>query len=132
METPEGPNIGLVGHMSSYARINEMGFLETPYLKVAHSVENSADKLIGRILNENISGVGKVGDKIDEKMAKEISKAKKAEIKVKPFVFKEVKYVNAVIEDRQIIAHAGVDLDENLNILSDFVEARVQGHPGII
>ncbi|MDO8504960.1 MAG: DNA-directed RNA polymerase subunit beta [bacterium] len=32
--TPEGPNIGLVGHLASYARINEYGFLETPYRKV--------------------------------------------------------------------------------------------------
>ncbi|MBI4135806.1 DNA-directed RNA polymerase subunit beta [Candidatus Uhrbacteria bacterium] len=32
--TPEGPNIGLVGHLASYTRINEYGFLETPYRKV--------------------------------------------------------------------------------------------------
>ncbi len=34
IQTPEGPNIGLVGHLASYARINRYGFLETPYLKV--------------------------------------------------------------------------------------------------
>lgn len=34
IQTPEGPNIGLVGHMSEYARLNEYGFLETPYRKV--------------------------------------------------------------------------------------------------
>ena len=34
IQTPEGPNIGLVGHMASYARINSYGFLETPYFKV--------------------------------------------------------------------------------------------------
>ncbi|OGH70191.1 MAG: DNA-directed RNA polymerase subunit beta, partial [Candidatus Magasanikbacteria bacterium RIFCSPHIGHO2_01_FULL_47_8] len=34
IQTPEGPNIGLVGHLSSYARLNEYGFLETPYFKV--------------------------------------------------------------------------------------------------
>ncbi len=34
IHTPEGPNIGLVGHMSSYARINQYGFIETPYRKV--------------------------------------------------------------------------------------------------
>ncbi|MFH1098801.1 MAG: DNA-directed RNA polymerase subunit beta [Candidatus Uhrbacteria bacterium] len=32
--TPEGPNIGLVGHLASYARVNEYGFIETPYRKV--------------------------------------------------------------------------------------------------
>ena len=34
IHTPEGPNIGLVGHLASYARINEYGFIETPYRKV--------------------------------------------------------------------------------------------------
>ena len=34
IETPEGPNIGLVGHLASYARLNELGLIETPYVKV--------------------------------------------------------------------------------------------------
>ncbi|MFH1661713.1 MAG: DNA-directed RNA polymerase subunit beta [Candidatus Falkowbacteria bacterium] len=34
--TPEGPNIGLVGHLASYARINKYGFIEAPYRKVVH------------------------------------------------------------------------------------------------
>ena len=34
IETPEGPNIGLVSHLTSYARVNELGFIETPYVKV--------------------------------------------------------------------------------------------------
>jgi DNA-directed RNA polymerase subunit beta len=34
IQTPEGPNIGLVGHLASFARINSYGFLETPYFKV--------------------------------------------------------------------------------------------------
>jgi DNA-directed RNA polymerase subunit beta len=36
IETPEGPNIGLIGYLSSYARVNDFGFLETPYRKVEH------------------------------------------------------------------------------------------------
>ncbi|HSH81238.1 MAG TPA: DNA-directed RNA polymerase subunit beta [Herpetosiphonaceae bacterium] len=42
VETPEGPNIGLIGAMSTFARVNEMGFLETPYRKVYRSVDNTA------------------------------------------------------------------------------------------
>ena len=34
IETPEGPNIGLIGSLATYARINEFGFMETPYRKV--------------------------------------------------------------------------------------------------
>jgi len=39
--TPEGPNIGLVGHLASYARLNSYGFLETPYRKTAHDKKGS-------------------------------------------------------------------------------------------
>lgn len=34
IQTPEGPNIGLVGHLASYAKVNEYGFVETPYRKI--------------------------------------------------------------------------------------------------
>ncbi len=34
IETPEGPNIGLIGHLATYGRINEYGFIETPYRRV--------------------------------------------------------------------------------------------------
>ena len=44
IETPEGPNIGLIGSLSTYARINEYGFIETPYRKV--------DKANGRVTEE--------------------------------------------------------------------------------
>ncbi|HEU4325073.1 MAG TPA: DNA-directed RNA polymerase subunit beta [Roseiflexaceae bacterium] len=43
VETPEGPNIGLIGTMSTYARVNEMGFLETPYRKVYREVPNASE-----------------------------------------------------------------------------------------
>jgi len=36
IETPEGPNIGLISSMSTFARINEFGFIETPYRKVTN------------------------------------------------------------------------------------------------
>ena len=39
--TPEGPNIGLVGHLASYARLNSYGFLETPYRRVKHDKNGS-------------------------------------------------------------------------------------------
>jgi DNA-directed RNA polymerase subunit beta len=132
VETPEGPNIGLVGHMASYARINELGFLETPYLKLVHEVANKPEELKGRILLQDIAGVAKKGDKIDEALAAKISKLKDKTIQVRPFIVKEAEYLNAIVEDRQIIAHAGVDIDEDLNITKDFVEARIMGHPGII
>lgn len=132
VETPEGPNIGLVGHMASYARINELGFLETPYLKISHEVENKAEELKGKILLEDSAGIAKKGEKINDELAGKIAKLKNKTIQVKPYIIKEPQYLNAIVEDRQVIAHAGVEIDEDLNIVKDFVEARIMGHPGII
>src|SRR2546428_7850875 len=48
IETPEGPNIGLISSMSTYARINDFGFIETPYRKVNHGkVTEQIDYLTG-------------------------------------------------------------------------------------
>ncbi len=46
--TPEGPNIGLVGHLASYAYLNSYGFLETPYRQVVHDKKGSrvTDKIV--------------------------------------------------------------------------------------
>jgi DNA-directed RNA polymerase subunit beta len=130
VETPEGPNIGLVGHMASYARVNEYGFLETPYLKIAKEVANKAEELANRILNEDIDGVAKAGTKIDEALAKQIAAKKGIEtVKVKPFVTREIDHINAIVEDRKIIAHGGIALDEHDNVTEALVEARVKGHP---
>lgn len=132
IETPEGPNIGLVGHMASYARINDFGFLETPYIKLYKEIDNNVESLVNRVLNEEIKGVGKVGDLITEDMAKQIAKTSAKTIKIKPYVSDEIEYVNATVEDRQIITHARVKTDEHRNIVDEMVEARVKGHPEMI
>jgi len=44
IETPEGPNIGLIGSLSTYARINEYGFIEAPYRKV--KTDENGDKIV--------------------------------------------------------------------------------------
>jgi len=132
IETPEGPNIGLVGHMASYARINDFGFLETPYIKLHKEIANKAENLVDRVLNENIAGIGKSGEKITEEMAKKISKSGKKTIKIKPYISDEIEYINATVEDRCIITHARVETDDKRNIVEEMVEARVKGHPEMI
>lgn len=127
VETPEGPNIGLVGHLATYAKVNEFGFLETPYLKVYRELENKEENLLNKILNEDLAGA-KAGTKIDAALAKEIAKGKAKTVKIKPWLSKEIEYVNATVEDRKNIAHAGIHLDENSNILDALIEARVKGH----
>src|SRR5690554_4342170 len=45
IETPEGPNIGLINSLSCYARINEYGFIETPYRKVDHETNRVTENI---------------------------------------------------------------------------------------
>ncbi|NTW89765.1 MAG: DNA-directed RNA polymerase subunit beta [Candidatus Moranbacteria bacterium] len=133
VETPEGPNIGLVGHLATYARVNEYGFLETPYLLVKKEVPAEKEALLNRIIAEGVSGIVKKGEKIsDEKTAEAVAKAKKGEmVAVRPYVTLDIEYINAIVEDRKAIAHAGIKLDEHRNIIEDSVEARVKGEPGM-
>ncbi len=130
VETPEGPNIGLVGHLATYATINEFGFLETPYFIVHKEVENKESELEGRILREGVAGIRK-GTKITAADAKKIAKEKMDMVPVVPFIKDDIQYVNATVEDRKTIAHAGANLDEDRNIVDAVVEARVHGHPDI-
>lgn len=59
IETPEGQNIGLVLNQALYSRVNTEGFLETPALKIFHSVQAQKDKLVNKIANEDIHVLGK-------------------------------------------------------------------------
>jgi len=130
VETPEGPNIGLVGHLATYARINDFGFLETPYFKVFKEVKNTEKELVGRILTEGVAGVRK-GTKIDAAAAKKITKEKEKTIAVVPHITDDIQYINATVEDRVSIAHAGTSLDEERNFVDHMLDARVHGHPDL-
>jgi len=54
IETPEGPNIGLIGRLASFARVNEYGFIETPYRRVYKSLPGDDERLEGRTLREDV------------------------------------------------------------------------------
>ncbi|MFH1822927.1 MAG: DNA-directed RNA polymerase subunit beta, partial [Patescibacteria group bacterium] len=71
--TPEGPNIGLVGHLASYARLNKYGFLEAPYRRVFHDIASNSPDLVGKILRHDIYAVKESNnDDKDKKTKKEI------------------------------------------------------------
>ncbi len=135
VETPEGPNIGLVGHMATYARINDYGFLETPYLPVYHTAKTTEKALLGRVLAQDVGSFSE-GTRVTKENVKDIivatKKAQIDDIQVVPFVGDMVTYVNAAIEDRMTIAHAGVELDDDRNFVQPMVGARAKGHPGMV
>jgi DNA-directed RNA polymerase subunit beta len=131
-ETPEGPNIGLVSNLATYARVNEYGFLETPYRKVVKAVKNDGKSGVGFIISENVKSKGAVvakkGDAITEALAKKLAKAKEvAEIKVRPCATKNVEYLTADVEDKVVIAQANTSLDDSGCFVEDLVSGRKMG-----
>ncbi|MBF5041174.1 DNA-directed RNA polymerase subunit beta [Aggregicoccus sp. 17bor-14] len=66
IETPEGPNIGLIASLSTYARVNEFGFVETPYRKVDAGVV-SADVAFYSALEEEKHTIAQANAEMDKK-----------------------------------------------------------------
>ena len=128
--TPEGPNIGLVNHLSSFARINEFGFIETPYRKVLREVKNDASLTEGEILRGDIGEI-KDGTKITKEVAVKLAKEKVAVITVKPRITNEVVYLSAFKEEKYITASAKTKTDDAGYFLEDYVPARVNSKPGV-
>jgi DNA-directed RNA polymerase subunit beta len=128
VETPEGANIGLVLNMASYARINDYGFVETPYLKVLNAV--TAKKATGHIAAvdlENDKGkvIVKKGKTITASDAKKLEAVKtRATWPIKAVVTNEVVYLDAAEEERAIIAAAGLEVDNDGHFVAERVSAR--------
>ncbi|MGB5843988.1 MAG: DNA-directed RNA polymerase subunit beta, partial [Anaerolineales bacterium] len=129
IETPEGPNIGLIGRLASYARVNEYGFIETPYRTVQKSLPSNDPRLIGRALREDLVNkktkkvIGKMGERITKIMARSISTSGKDEILIVPYVTDEREFLSADTEDKFVIAQANTPLTEN----NEFIRSRVSG-----
>ena len=131
ISTPEGPNIGLVMHLANFAKVNEYGFLKTPFRKVENKValKFGEENLIGRIIDEEIPKVCKSGEKIDAKLAKKILKLKKEEIAVRPFLSEQFDYFDADEEKALVIAQANSMLDEKKQFVNTRISARKNCKP---
>jgi DNA-directed RNA polymerase subunit beta len=131
--TPEGPNIGLVGHLASFSKVNTFGFLETPYRKVIQDVPNEARFTTGEISRNDVDGIVKAGEKITDENAKKLEKKKDLEtILVKPRVTSEIVYINSFDEERVVTAKATTVVDEEGHLLKERISARIHGEPGVI
>ena len=134
IETPEGPNIGLIGRLASFARVNEYGFIETPYRKVLKSLKPDNPDLVDRALREDITDpesgeqIAKSGDRVTKKMAKAISKLDIEEVLVVPFVTDQVEYLSADVEERFSIAQANSPLNEFNEFVRGRASVRIQAN----
>jgi len=120
IETPEGPNIGLISSLSCFARINDYGFIESPYRKVKG----------GRIIDYvHIVNAGdsefKAGEIVERDRVEELNEElKRRKVVYEPYCF----YLSAWEEDKYVVAQANVSLDERLKITTELVNCRQAGN----
>lgn len=131
IETPEGPNIGLIGSLATYASVNEYGFIETPYRKVIHEVPNNFEQLLGKTVNEDILDTGGTllvfkGTSITPEIAQKLASLSSRSIKVVPFVSDEIVYLPADKEEEYVIAQANA----LLNSKNEFIEGKMEVRKG--
>ena len=134
IETPEGPNIGLLGSLATFAKVNEHGFIETPYRKVRKTISNKIEpeKIIGRTLTGRVTEKSRgdvraeAGAVIDEQLYRDLHRLGKQELPVKPYITDEdedVEYLDAHEESDKKIGEAGTVADE-LGQIPDEVQCR--------
>jgi DNA-directed RNA polymerase subunit beta len=135
IETPEGPNIGLIGSLATYGKINQYGFIETPYRRVISQlvVDDPALPLEGQILRDDAVDPesGKIvlaaGSVLSDPDVKKIQKAGIKTIRVKPVASDIIDYLSADREEQVMIAQANTPLDEQSRLIPDQVVVRVGG-----
>jgi DNA-directed RNA polymerase subunit beta len=130
IETPEGPNIGLIGRLASYGRVNEFGFIETPYRRVRRELPAADQDLIGRTVRTAVVDPetgelsAAVGDVITPDVWERIRKLRVEKVEVTPFLTKEIQYLSADEEDRYSIAQASSLLDSRGQFVNATVSCR--------
>ena len=137
IETPEGPNIGLLSSLATYAMVNDYGFIETPYRVVKKSISNKApqEQIVGRTLTDDIKErsrgrvVGKQGQTINENLYTKLRRLGKRELPVRAYVSTDdddVTYLSADQEMGQLIGEAGTPTDDLGQLIGD-VQCRTGG-----
>jgi DNA-directed RNA polymerase subunit beta len=148
VETPEGPNIGLIGSLATYGRINDYGFIETPYRKVLKSIRVTSDtnpeELVGRLVSANTvralpspdgaagTALAKYepGQALDQAAATALIQAAGKDgfdLAVQPFVTDNFSYLPADEEESYVVAQANTRLDERNNLIDARVASRFMG-----
>ena len=105
IETPEGPNIGLISSLSCYARINEFGFIESPYRKVKDG------RVVDYVIITNAGGNRSTRPATSSRptsWSTDDGRSKKKGVEFEPYSF----YLSAWEEDQYIIAQANAPVDD--------------------
>ncbi|MDD4578902.1 MAG: DNA-directed RNA polymerase subunit beta, partial [Anaerolineaceae bacterium] len=118
IETPEGPNIGLIGRLAAFAKVNEFGFIETPYRKVYKSMKGDDPNLVNHLLRQNIVDpetkkvVYEAETRVTPEMAEKIKSFGIKDVLIRPYISDEYVYMSADAEDKYVIAQANAPVNE--------------------
>ncbi|MGO9179350.1 MAG: DNA-directed RNA polymerase subunit beta [Candidatus Limnocylindrales bacterium] len=129
IETPEGPNIGLIGSLATYGRINQYGFIETPYRRVKRSVSWDEPGMATLEAGADVVGKGgevvlKAGARFTAAAIAELKRQKAQAFPIRPVVTDEIVYLPADEEEEYYVAQANASLDEEGHFLSPRVPSR--------
>jgi DNA-directed RNA polymerase subunit beta len=129
IETPEGPNIGLIGSLATYGRINSYGFIETPYRRVKRTVAWDDANLAsyeagGDLISKGGETVLKSGQPFTPAAITELKKQKANAFPIRPIVTDEIEYLPADEEEEHVVAQANAPLDEEGHFLAKRVPSR--------
>jgi DNA-directed RNA polymerase subunit beta len=135
IETPEGPNIGLLGSLSTYARLNDYGFIETPYRKILRSMSSQNPDIQGRtpledIVDEKGNVITEAGKPITIPIAEIVNALPPRDVKVQAYVTtseEDREYLSADDEELNTIGQATTPMDAKGQITTDLVEVRQGG-----
>ena len=129
IETPEGPNIGLIGSLATYGRINSYGFIETPYRRVKRTVGyDEAGLETYEAYTDLVSKTGEVvlkaGKPFNAAAIAELKKQKAHAFPIRPVVTDEIHYMPADEEEEHVVAQANAPLDDEGHFLAERIPSR--------
>ena len=129
IETPEGPNIGLIGSLATYSVINQYGLIETPYRRVGKVLPSHSADLVGRRVAETMPDeegqpVVEKGTQVTAALSKRLKGMPAREVRVTPFVTNEIVYLSADEEEEYVITQANEPLDDKNQFIHEKIDAR--------
>jgi DNA-directed RNA polymerase subunit beta len=129
IETPEGPNIGLIGSLATYGRINEYGFIETPYRKVKRTAAWNEPGIENEQADADVAAKGgailvRRGERFNAEGIAELKRQKATAFPIRPRVTDEIVYLAAYDEEERFVAQANSHLDDEGHFVDERVPAR--------
>jgi len=129
IETPEGPNIGLIGSLATYGIPNRYGFIETPYRRVLRALPSSDPRLAGQVLAEDIAdeagtAVAATGATADAATLAALRALPERQVRIRPVVTAAIDRLTADEEERFVVAQANVELTPDGHFAQERISVR--------